>query len=357
MFKGLGLTSTPSSGFQLERTREVSDPVIEGYEILTQMELQACDIIHDHVYSTYTGIRESSNVIVMEGLGDMLTGAARFFKELIKKLGEFFKKASMYMASLFMNFENFIERYKDAILKSEKRYSVYGFEYDFSYKVPQTDTLMRIVTEFNNEINDVTKMEKDELVKRRDAFVEEGYMDSLRGAILGKTSKIEASDFRDTLFKMFRSGQDVEREIRVDKGTLVRYMNDYSKLKREFEEVKKERFKLEKVYNSLETFFARGAKVEYVGQEKKIRTQTIDVNLKDKKFSAGDYTNNEKTDKNLDKINYYYSFKLKQAQEISSYSFQAYIERINALKEAVKFSEKVIRAAIFASPVEKGDEA
>lgn len=351
MFKGLGLRPA-QPGFHLEKTRQVSDPVIEGYEMLAEMELQSYNIIHDHLYSTYTGTRESSTDIVMEGLGDMVSSAAKFFKELIMKLGDFFKRTGVYMASLFMNFDKFISKYKDELLKSEKEYSLYGFEYTFGESVPKTNVMMKIVNEFNSELPEVTKLEKADLVRRRDEFLEEGKMDLLRGGILGRNTKIESDEFRSTLFQMFRNGQDVEREIRIDKSKLNHYIQGYSNLKKEFDKTKKERYELEKVYRALETFFARGPKVEYVGSSKKIRTQTVDIS--NGRFKAdSNFMNNENSNKNLDVINYYYSFKWKQAQEIGTYSFQAYVERINAIKEAVKFYEKVIRGAIFASPVKE----
>ncbi len=353
MFTALGLRPS-QNGFRLEQTREPQDPVNEGYEMLAEMEMQSFNIIHDHVYSTYTGTRESSMDIIMEGLGDMISSAAKFFKELIIKLIEFFKKSAIYMASLFMNFDKFIERYKDELTKANKEYSLYGFEYDFSHKIPKTDIMMGIVSEFNSEIPEITKLKKEDLVRRRDDFLNEGKLDLTRAAIIGKTTPVEASEFRTTVQEMFRKGQDSQKEIKIDSAKLRQYMSEYPKLKKEMDEVKKDRFKLEKVYRSLETFFSRGPRVEYVGSQKKIRTQTLDVDMKNRKFSTSDdLINNDNNSKNLDVINYYYSFKWKQAQEISTYSFQAYVERVNALKEAVKFYEKVIRGAIFAAPVDK----
>lgn len=354
MFTALGIRPS-SGGFRLEKSREPQDPVIEGYEMLTELEIQSANIIHDHLYSTYVGTRESSTEIVMEGLGDMVSSAAKFFKELIMKLMEFFKKSSIYITSLFMNFEKFMERYRKELTEVNKEYSVYGFEYDFSHKIPKTEVMMKIVSEFNSEIPEVTKLKKEDLVRRRDDFLSDGKMDLTRGLIIGRTTPVESTEFRTTVHDMFRKGQDVQKEIKVDSAKLRYYMNEYPKIKKEMEEANKDRFKLEKVYKSLETFFSRGPLIEYVGTQKKIRTSKVNVDITERKFStSSDLLNNDNSSKNVDLINYYYSFKWKQAQEIGTYSFQAYIERINALKEAVKFYEKVIRGAIFAPPVEKG---
>lgn len=352
MFKSLGLRPS-NNGFRLEPHKTLEDPIIEGYNMLAELEMQSLDIIHDHLYSTYTGTRESSTEIVLEGLGDMISGAVRFFKELIKRLIEFFKKAAMYMTSLFLNFDKFIERYKDKLTHVKEDYSVYGYEYDFSHKIPNTDAMMSIVSEFNSEVVEASKLKKEDLVKRRDAFLESGKMDVTRGIIIGKSGPVEADEFRQTVFSMFRQGKDTEHEIRVDNAKLRQAIDGYPKLKKQFEESKKDRYKLERLYTSLENFFAKGPKNEYSGNTKKVRTQTIDVDGR-KMTPSSDFHNYANTASNLDTINYYYSFKWKQAQEIGTYTLQSYIEKINALKEAVKLNEKIIRGAIFARTAEKG---
>lgn len=351
-------TPTPVGGFQLNAIRPDHNPVLEGYGILRDCELESLRIIEEHTLSTFYGISEDSPEIIMEGLGDMLASAAQFFKELIRKLTEFFKKTMLYLTSMFVSFEKFLDKYKDKLLSTEKSYTVWGYEYTLNQSVPKTDAMSKIVSEFNSEMSDVTKLKKGDLVKRREEFVNENHQDALRGQILGLGRPIEAGDSLTELRKMFRSNQEEEKEIRVDKAVLQSMMANYKLAKKKLDETRNERDKIEGVYRSLEQFFARGVKYRYEDGNRKIVTKSPNVTLAGKDSSANykDETSVSHSDNISGVINYYYSFKWKQAQSIGAISFQAFIEKINAIKEAMTFYEKSIRRAIFATPAEKGED-
>ena len=347
------MSVAPSNNINTER--QYSDPILEAYDSIYYLEEQALAITEAHIFSTFVGTRDASTDIVMEGLGDFLSGAVTFFKNLISKLIEFFKQSSLYMSSLFGSFDKFLERNKDKLLDGNKEFKMYGYDYSFGDSIPKIGPMSELVQEFNKDVANITKLQKSDLVEQRRTYFNDGQLDKLRGEIIGKSGPIESSDFQDELKKIFRSGADSEKEIRVDKATLTRYINEYGVIKKKYEETRKDRNNLEKLYRSLETFFARGARQEYVGQNKVIRVQNIETSdFGSGEFKSGDFQDEQRTDKYVDLINYFYQFKWKQAQEIGTYSFQAYAERINAMREAVKFYEKVIRASVFSKEVEKG---
>lgn len=352
------ISKPTGTGFTLNAVRTIPDPILEGYQYLADMEIKSMELIREHTLSTLYGYGDNSALIVKEGLGDMISSAAKFFKELIVKIGEFFKKMMLYMTSMFVSFEKFIDKYKDNLTKHNPSYTIYGYDYTLNVNVPRVDVMTKVVTEFNNEISDVSKLNKEELVERRKTFVHEEQQDALRGAIIGIDRKIDTSDMLIELKKMFRDGKEEEREIKVDRTVIATYITKYKDTKKLMSQARAEREKIEGVYRSLEAFFSKGAKFTYSGNDAKAIGSSVKVNIsgKDSSFAKGGDYEYSKTESNVDVINFYYGFKWKQAQTIGSISFQAFIEKMNAFKEAMNFYEKTIRQAIFASSEKKGDD-
>lgn len=350
--------SQPVEGFQLRQVKTLRDPILEGYDNLVQMELQSLQLIKEHTLATFYGYEQDSPEIIREGLGDMLASAAQFFKELTMKLVEFMKKSILYLTSVMSNFEKFLEKYKDTLLKVEKKYTVWGYEYNLKQPIPRTDVMAKIVSEFNNEVATLDKMSKGDIVKKREDFVNENSQDKLRAAIAGFTQPIEASDFITEVKKVFRSGQEEQKEIQVDKAVLSRMINDYKETKKILNEARAERSKVEGVYRQLESFFAKGAANKWIEGNRTLVANKTDTTVagKQAEFKTGEEVKFTATNSNLDVINFYYSFKWKQAQLVGAFSYQVFIERINAIKEALSFYEKTIRRSIFAHPEPKGDD-
>lgn len=345
-------TVSQVTSHQINLDGVIKDPIYESYLALSQLESLASEVTNTHIQSSYMGIREGSDDIVKEGLGDFIEGTVRFFKRLIEKLMEFVKQASLYMTSLFGSFDKFLDRNKEKLLADFKEFSIYGHEYTIKDEVPKTSPMVDLVSEFNKDVSSFDNVTKSNIVEQRRAFFEEGAVDKLRGAIIDK-GPIRSEDFRETLKTMFRNGADEEKEIRVDKAKLGEYIKGYRDLKKTFDDTRKSRVKLEQAYRLMESFFARGAKTEYVGNVKKTRLQGVeDLNIQDGKLNRGEFNDYQMTTGKVEIANLFYQFKWKQAQEISSYSFQAYTERVDAIREAVKFYEKVIRKSIFS----KGEE-
>lgn len=351
-------TKESALGFSVTKTKGIKDPVLEGYSDLEYFEIQSMNIMREHLLSTHHGIASGSMEIVTEGLGDMLTSAVNFFKELIKKLVEFAKNSLLYLTSMFVNFEKFMNKHKDKLAKDGISYTVWGYDYTLGERVPKTDQMASIVSEFNKGLEEVGKLSKIDIVRQRDEYMNDGEVDKLRGKILGINSPIESLEYKDEIRKIFRSGETDEKEIKVDKTVILRFMQNHKDARKILDEVRSERSKIEAVYRSLETFFAKGTKQIYVNSNRTTRSQKVDLKLdgKDSTVKYTDTVDTSSTSVMNDTLNYFYSFKWKQAQLIGALSYQAYIERVNAIKEALGLYEKTIRAAIFAVSEKKGDD-
>lgn len=325
----------------------LKDPIIEAYTSLIHLEEMAREITNDHTVGVYTGYRDSNVAIVKESMTDFIAGTVEFFKKLIEKLIEFFKQASLYLASLFGSFDKFLDRNATKIKEGFTPFTIYGHEYTFQNKVPDTAPMMALVSDFNTESASLDSTSMADVTDARRNFFNEGEIDKLRGLVM-RTGPIRSNEFLDEVKRTFRKGELSTHEIKIDGVKLDLFIRNYKDLKAEFDQVKKDRLKLESTYKAIEAFFARGYRHEYVGNDRKVRIQNLSADVSDGKIdTSGDTTDYSSSDERVKLVNAFYQLKWKQAQEISTFSFQVYTERVNALKEATNFYEKVIRKAIF----------
>lgn len=331
---------------------DFSESVMEN---MANMEDSFYLINRDHLQATHLSIKDGNDDILQEGLKDMMNSTVKFFKDMLEKFKEFMRKVFLYFASYIGNFEKFITKHKDELMKANPNFEITGHSYSFSDSSPNLDKVEKIIQEFNSEVKTLDTLTKEMIVKEREETLSTQAMDELRSHVLQSSNHgIPMNEFMADVKKSFRDGVDEKNTFTVSKSILQDSLNEFGKLKNVLKATSKQRDKTILLLTNLQNFFNNGAYVHYDNQKKVIRANGLSVN-KDgngiKKEEGSDFKNDPQT---LSTANMYYNYKFRQAKELTGICTLVLTEKVSALKEALKLHETIIRRSIFNSEKEEG---
>lgn len=207
--------------------------------------------------------------VVHEGFGDFF----QWVKDFIKKVINFFKKllAKFWVRinSLFGR-DKYIENHKDQLREfgSEHEFDIKGYNFTIKDGVPKLDpveniedTLSKLIAEAdknssNNNGKPYKIKEKDALRQAYINFQED--KDDLRkerAAILGENGKIDESDWKDTLFEIFRDGDREKTTITVTSSVVTESLTNFTNHDKLKSKTEKQRDNVEKAYNRIQKRF------------------------------------------------------------------------------------------------------
>ena len=316
-------------------------------EALIPLEESFMEITREQIEAMYYGIIDDNIEILEEGLGDTLVKAAGFFNNLVKKFVDLLKKIFMVIRAFIGNFENFIKKYNKKIEEANPDFTIKGYNYDFEASIPRTDRVSAIVQHFNNELSSIDKMSKEDIAKEREEFISDHTLNKIRGEVIGAGGPVTKEDYVSELKKKYRSGTTDPIEIKVDKAYLNKVLNGYSDLKKVLNDTVKEQDRIVLLINSMKTFFERGVKYSRSGNLTTVQAHKIDFNESKSGVNKSETIAAEGTTENYEKLNVFYNFKFYQAKEIGSIVTIALVQKVDALKEALKQYEAVVRKAVF----------
>jgi hypothetical protein len=331
---------TESEDFDLTQT------MLENFIIL---EDAFFDITKEHMMATHLSLKEDSIEILQEGFKDFGHAAVEFFKNMIKKFKEFMSNVFMVIRSYFGNFETFIHKYEDKLKTLKPDFSIYGYTYSFTDSVPQLDKIHQLINSYNVEVEEVKKMKKEDLIKERDVYTSSDQMSEIRAYVLGSSSRIDKEYFLETAKQTYRSGSDKEELIKIDNNALQHILDNYKELKTVFKRCASERDKTIMLIENLKDFFSKSASVHYKANNKVMYAHSIEVNSHNNGIQRTGTTEIPYDMGRLEVVNLFYNFKWMQSKELGSICVMAVTEKVNALKEAMKLSEKIIHKAMFNS--------
>jgi hypothetical protein len=336
----LGQTYIPSiesADFELLST------VIES---LCIMEDQALNITKDQIRSRHYAVRESNYELITEGFGDFIKGCVNFFKSMMARLQELFSKILMFLRSYYMNFDKFLTKYKTVIESKDPKFTVKGFHYSFKASIPSIEFILHYVSSYNNELREVQSGGRAKLVELRTDYASTAYYNRTRGMCLGRMNEISSEKYHEELKKEFRSNKEEPIDIEVN-GLLVRnYISEYTKSKKILDEIKEEKNKLDRMFSDLSQFFSNGPQDYYVGKERVIGTDTL-KSSSDHEIDTDERSTVKFEIKKMEDLQSFYQYKFGQAREFSSITLLAFSAKVDALKEALKLYQKVIRESLF----------
>jgi len=316
-------------------------------ETMLILEEEYFDINKNHIQVTHLSMKEQSLEILTEGFGDFIDSVIRFFKNLMKRFTEFMKKVFMIINAYLGDFDAFLTKYKDHLQKLDPDFTIKGYDYVFQDSIPRLDKIDAIISDYNSELEQLDGKKKGDIIKEKDKYVASTQMNKLRAYVLGMSGEIEEDEFVKTARKLYRKGEDEETDIEVKKSYLTKIINDYPHTKKLYNDAVKERDKVMALIDSMKLFFEKSASVYYKGNNK-----TIGMNKIEKKESGyGIKNTGNKVEKNyafsdLEKINTFYNFKFTQAKELGNICVTAMVEKVNALKEALKLYRVIVRKSM-----------
>jgi hypothetical protein len=321
-------------------------------ESLIVMEDEFFSINQVHLKGVYLGLKENNLEILNEAFGDVLSGIINFFKRMIDSFKEFMKKIGMIIYGYLGDFDKFIKNNKDKLDNLNPSFSTEGFDYVFPNSIPNLNRINDIINEYNDELDEIKDKTAADITKERLNFLKEENINKIRAEVLGKNGEITQDNYIKEIKKTFRSNDEREKKININKSYLNQIVDEYPKLHKLYGELNTEKDKVISLIEQIKSFFEKSYSVYY--NEK---TKTLSVN----KIERKDYTIN-KTDKiesdfeqnrnKLDVLNKFYNFKFIQSKEIGGMCVSVITEKCNALKECLKFYRVIIKKCLFSSSSE-----
>ncbi len=321
-------------------------------ETLIDMENDFYGIVENQMYATYIYNMDGDESILTEGLKDSLNSFVEFLKKICKKFKEFVAKVFMYIKSYIGNFDKFIEKYSDKLSMAEPDFKIEGFEYTFSNNKPDLKPLTEIVNNYNTEIGEIQDLTNEDIINKKHYYFNIEDLDIVRGKVLGNNNATSSEEFEKIAFAEFRNGDNEKKEIAVNRAVLNKVLSSYKETKKSLKDAIAEKDKTVLLINSMENFFRKSVAVNYSGNTKRVKVNTISVNSKGNGIQTNGTEHHRFDATTVDKYNTYFNYKFSQSKEIGGICITAVTAKIDAIKEAVKFYESIVRKSLFSK---KGD--
>ena len=324
---------------------ETYDPETEALSIIYEAQESEFGVFESFVYSTY--IMETNNTpdIIMESAMDILDRIVTAIKKFIDSIKEFFKKVFLFIASLWMDLGKLASEVKKVIDDKKIDFTIDGYKFTVKdASGPNMQEFQDLVSEYNTDMEDISKLKESEVKKRLQDWLEESNVSKVRGQVLGENSPIEEDDFLDAIRKKYRDGADTVSEIQVDRSMVDTIISGAKELEKVKKEATKDRDTLLTLLEKTQRFFDRTLPTMYKGSSLQADVGSIDV--ANNKFSKETKYVDASSDR-VKVLNIYTSLKYKQINKIASIINLVAAERVNALKDQIKQERTILRRCLF----------
>lgn len=300
----------------------------------------------DSMCAMYQAVSCGDMDIAREGLGDMAKSAWEFFKSIIKKIATFIKNAFNYLMSYVLDFEKFIDQYKDNI-NNFKEFEISGYTYTIDSEPIDNAGISKIVDRYNSDIDKVKKMELVDIHKLISQELGKDALGELRAKLCGKSGIIKPDKFVREMEKKFRNGKGSKGTIKVNSGLVSSFIDEFKKYKELLDSVKEDGYNVQGVLNDMADFFHSMPTYEYKdSDDKRIQQYKISADAKKGEFKADKSKEESHSTDYYKKLTTYYNFCYRMCRDIAGIYSKAYMVKVAALKEAVGFYKTVIRKAL-----------
>lgn len=312
-------------------------------ETMILLEEEFFKITSDNMYARYVATNENNIEILIEGFGDFKDAVVKYFKKFIQMIGDLIKNITVYISSFIGEFDRFLNKHKNHILKSEPNFTINGYKYTNKFDIPDMSILTDFVSEFNSKVNRLNDITVEDIVKEKEHFDQEFSL--IRAKIIDEQDVINDNEtLRQVLKRKLRDDNETQIEITVDKAYLSKIVLEYSESKKYLLKTKSEYEKLLSIMTNMKSFFERSVGVYFEKEKKYIKTNEIKV---DNRFQKGDTV---KYDYSLDKLRIYNKFfeiYFYECRKLSNLYVIVLQEKIASLKEELAQYRSVIRKCIF----------
>jgi len=323
-------------------------------ETLLILEENYFDINRNHIQVTHLALKDQNVDILTEGMGDFIHSVIEFFKNLLNRFIEFMKNVFMIIYAYIGDFDSFLTKYKDKFSDLKPDFTVKGYEYTFSSSIPKLDEVTNVINDYNSELDKVHTMKKADIIKEREEFTSETFMNKVRAKVIGANGEITSEEFLDHTKRTYRNNVDKDEiDITVNKSYLDKVINDYPNLKRTFNDANKEKDRVISLIESMKNFFEKSASTYYRNTTKVTGMHHISMNSNSSGITKDDTVEHNYDLQKMDVINTFFNFKYTQSKEIGSICITVMTEKVNAIKECMKLYKVIIRKSLFSGPEKK----
>lgn len=334
-----------------ELTLETYEPTYEALSIIYGVCESDQETFKSYIYTGYLMESGASSDIVMESVSDMFKAIANGIKKFIEKVKAFFKKILLYVTSATEDLDKLAKEVEPVLKDKTIDYEFDGYTFTVVNKpAPDMKEFNRIVSEYNSDMAELTKLKEAEIKKQIFDWLEESHLDKLRGEILGSGGSIDESDYLDEIRKYYRNGETSTEKFKVTNSVVNQIISHSKKLEETKKSSMKDRDNLITLLTKTETFFNTALPTVFKGAQRQVNVAKL--NTADNKFSKED---NYKTadDSVMKMLSTYASAKSKQVNKVASMINLVACERVNALKDQIAQERKILRSCLFSSDAEK----
>ncbi|MMZ42242.1 hypothetical protein D1872_37620 [compost metagenome] len=327
---------------------------VDGHTYLTEclvmLEDEYAAIHQEHLSSTYIGLKDSNAEILQEGLNDVRNSAVKFFKKMIGYLKTLTTKIFTYITAYIGNFDKFITKHRDAIDKAEPDFTLKGYNYTFRADVPNLSVIEKQVDKYSSETGRAEHFTKAEVLATREKYLSDTFFEKTRGEVMGARGQgIERKDYVEITRALYRGEEYSPQNIHVNQTYLRQLTSNYSTLKDMIKKAVSERDKTIVLLENIKTFFEKNPTAHYKDDEKVLYVHRIVVSDDGDNIRHHDHNDVPSTDDRVEVLNMFYNYKLRLFKELGFIVVTAISEKVNAIKESISFTEKVVRKSIFSS--------
>jgi len=336
LFSALSLLDEQTSIVTIESTDSYNDDsyFIETLDFLSNKNREFTYLNA----ALYKGINESSGdaILIRESFSDFFDGIKKFIKSIIKFLKNLLAKFWVRINSLFMR-DKYIEQHKGDLAKfsSIHEFDIRGYTFKFEEDVPSINPLQKLddsIADFKDASGKAKG--KDAMKTAYDSFLDtkngNSYMDDIRKACIKAKSNISETDFKDELFKIYRSGDSSTSKISVTNAIVTEalsFFTNYDKMKTS---TQRHSDNIEKKYNEIQKKLDSVNKITQDGKEVVSIEDIIDG------------------DTSSDKIALYDLFMKAKSQEITTIAnmhLMAFSAKLDALKDCYGQDKSILYGA------------
>lgn len=306
-------------------------------------------------YKFYNSISESaSQEVLTESFSDLFES----FKKMIKKFLEFIKSLfNRFIASLhkLVGSDKYITKHKDKFkdFKSDYEFDIEGYTYTFDSNVPLIEVQAKFdkdfvcldftdSSKFGSTANDKQNALLNFITSKYDDYTDnaENDLSEFRGKVLGKTTSIDADEYAEELFKVFRDDTDIKDTITVTYSVVSEALIRFKNYKETEKEIKKTKDKIDREYEQVKK------KIEKLVRRDTTKGANDTIKLVIDDDYNGSSSNVYVTNEVRNKIDLYIKAVCDRVIEYSSIHSLAFSAKLDAVKDRTNQDKKILYGAL-----------
>ena len=295
----------------------------------------------------YKAIYETQDLnVINESFSDFTNSVKKIINKFLEFIKSIFNRFIAQFNKIIGN-DKYIIKHQDQFKKfnMDHEFNMDLFKYTIDPNVPQLsayDDYMSDITDFKTnydrienglktDSNSNDKSYTEEILKKmyKDTIDEhdESWYDNFRGKVLNMTNVgISKEDYGTELFELFRNGESVKEDTRVDSTIVFESLNTFKNYSKTISTIEKNKRTLEKEYKNIKDNIS------------KIKGDKIELD--------NDNTITLSNEKEKNQAELFFKAKANQIQTMCNIHVMAFTAKLDAVKEQYKQDKDILYKAI-----------